>query len=215
MNYVKEYLEDIYKQGKIIGIQDKYIAQEIKCECVFVDRTSVSFQIKRNIILQIISKRQKSHNSSCQEKKQSSPKINSFSDHQNIKEITILSLKKNFKCLKKPIIDIRLLLNLSSLYNDETMSYKQFCHFIKADNALNAILQARQTIESVQQRVYKYKQNILLINNSIDTEFQTFKKISDENDTYFDQQTFEHAFISNQMRIQNNYKIDQSLLINQ
>jgi len=40
--------------------------------------------------------------------------------------MTILSLKENFTCLKKPIIGDRLLLSfdLSPLNNDERVSYK-------------------------------------------------------------------------------------------
>ncbi|CAD8044468.1 unnamed protein product [Paramecium primaurelia] len=154
------------------------------------------------------------------------PKINSFLHLYKTKGMTILSLKENFKCLKKPIIGDRLLLSfdLSPFNNDDRVSYKQFCHFIRV--FINKKANLKEMIDSVlnfydpDKQLKVTNREFININRILCEQFQEkhptikpiyqeliqnfklSKVISDENDTYFDQQAFKHVFISNQMHIQ-------------
>ncbi|CAD8061681.1 unnamed protein product [Paramecium sonneborni] len=154
------------------------------------------------------------------------PKINQFWHLYKTKGMTMKSLKTSFKIFQKPIIGDRLLLSfdLSPQNNEEKVSYKQFCHFMRVFVYKKAFL--KESIDSLlnfydpekQQRITnrefininrilceQFMENhstVKPIYQELIQNFRLSKVISDENDSYFDQQAFKHVFISNQMNIQ-------------
>ncbi|CAD8138795.1 unnamed protein product [Paramecium octaurelia] len=154
------------------------------------------------------------------------PKINSFWHLYKTKGMTIESLKEGFQILKKPIIGDRLLLSfdLTPINNEERVSYKQFCYFVRVFIYKKASL--KEMIDSVlnfydPERQYRVTNREFININRILCEqfmekhptvkpiyqeliqnFKLSKVINDENDAYFDQKAFKHVFISNQMHIQ-------------